>query len=56
MDPSPRGIERRSGWLLDEVSATVTAVAPDLLRLGELLRYPSPDDDTCTLAVRVLTG
>ncbi|GAA1833277.1 hypothetical protein GCM10009682_59600 [Luedemannella flava] len=49
-------VERRDRWLVDDVRHTLATVAPDLVRLGDLLGYPSPDDDTCTLAVRVLSG
>lgn len=47
-------VERRDSWLVDDVRATMATVAPDLVRLGGLLGYASPDDDTCTLAARVL--
>jgi serine phosphatase RsbU (regulator of sigma subunit) len=56
-------VERRTGepgLLLERVKRLLGSVtaAPDertLPRLRELLHRPSPDDDTCTLAVRVLT-
>ncbi|MDG4757632.1 PP2C family protein-serine/threonine phosphatase [Micromonospora sp. WMMD710] len=54
-------VERRvpTEALLDRVAATLSAftAAPGeqtLDRLRELLHHPNPDDDTCTLAVRVL--
>ena len=55
-------VERRatsSGELLEQVRQTlsVVSVQPDentLTRLAGLLHSPSPNDDTCTLAVRVL--
>jgi serine phosphatase RsbU (regulator of sigma subunit) len=55
-------IERRatgSAELLDKVEQTLSTVSarPDgqsLTRLHALLNHASPDDDTCTLAVRVL--
>jgi serine phosphatase RsbU (regulator of sigma subunit) len=55
-------VERRTGepgLLLDAVKRSLRSVtaAPDertLPRLRELLHRPSPDDDTCTLAVHVL--
>ncbi|WP_309244246.1 SpoIIE family protein phosphatase [Micromonospora parastrephiae] len=54
-------VERRvpAEALLEQVTATLSAftAAPGeqtLGRLRELLHHPNPDDDTCTLAVRVL--
>ncbi|MFG3558862.1 PP2C family protein-serine/threonine phosphatase [Micromonospora sp. NPDC047557] len=54
-------IERRAPEqdLLPQVRATLSALTATpgeqpLVRLRALLNHPSPDDDTCTLAVRVL--
>lgn len=54
-------VERRSTAvdLLHQVKEALSAVSvdadgPSLVRLRERLHYASPDDDTCTLAVRVL--
>lgn len=47
--------------LVDQVRRKLSAVSAEpggdaLTRLARLLYQPSPDDDTCTLAVRVLPG
>ncbi|MET8231732.1 SpoIIE family protein phosphatase [Micromonospora sp. NPDC005298] len=54
-------VERRvpADALLEQVTATLSAFTagsgePALGRLRDLLHHPNPDDDTCTLAVRVL--
>ena len=55
-------VERRHappGERLGQVKRTLIAVSANqddqtLLRLRGLLHHPSPDDDTCVLAVRVL--
>ena len=55
-------VERRTASpdeLLDKVRQTLSGVSAEpgddnLVRLRELLHDASPDDDTCTLAVRVM--
>jgi serine phosphatase RsbU (regulator of sigma subunit) len=52
-------VERRTTMLLDTVIETMadlsaTVDAQSLGRLRGILDDPSPDDDTCTLALRVL--
>jgi serine phosphatase RsbU (regulator of sigma subunit) len=55
-------IERRSTGtetMLDQVKKALSAVSVEpgpqsLMRLGGMLRYANPDDDTCTLALRVM--
>jgi serine phosphatase RsbU (regulator of sigma subunit) len=55
-------VERRgqsTAVLLDTVTESMSAASahvtgPDLSQLQERLHYASPDDDTCTVAVRVL--
>jgi serine phosphatase RsbU (regulator of sigma subunit) len=55
-------VERRAsntGELLERVKQTRSTLSEEadehaLTRLRRLLHSPSPDDDTCTLAVRVL--
>jgi serine phosphatase RsbU (regulator of sigma subunit) len=45
----------RSGEVREHLSAVSASDEPDqLARIHRLLHAPSPDDDTCTLAVRVL--
>ncbi|WP_229075512.1 PP2C family protein-serine/threonine phosphatase [Actinoplanes sp. DH11] len=51
-------VERRTGTRVTEVRDHLSAVSADpgadpLSRLHRLLHAPSPDDDTCTLTVRV---
>jgi serine phosphatase RsbU (regulator of sigma subunit) len=57
-------VERRSspagaGWMLADVKRTLSEISAGpgeqaLTRLRGLLHYASPDDDTCTLAIRIL--
>jgi len=54
-------VERRTGDLLIDISAALAEVSVrvddgSLTALRDRLHRPSPDDDTCTLAVRVLSG